>query len=461
MKKNKTKRNISRKIFLLIVFFLCLPVLAAAEENDASDAGINAVTQTFDENSPAFNKFMNYFSGDLRILTYGIIQKPSNTTQNPGNNFIEIPHYMTYLELRPDLRFDSNHLELYVKPRAKLDYRIWEEGKRDGETEWTDDWYVTEWLARLKAWDRLFLSYGRENLQWGPSFLFSPSNPFFTDNGRDNPFMEIGGMDFARLVYVPHIYWSISLIANTHEGEYVQIGTEPFDETYAVKIDYTGRENYASVIASQRDSRMTYGFFGGWTLTDAVLLYSEGRFTKGSTALYAYEDKATSSVSIQQLHKDDSHIKPVLLAGGSYTFENSGTFTLEYMYNDPGYTKDEADAYYLLRRKAAGALESGGMDVLLGKAVLYETVNTGLKFLRKNYVMLQYYQGNIKNRIEMTLRWTQNIDDGSGQFLALGSYSLGNRWELFSTGVINAGSDETEYGSILDYQVMVGLKFSI
>lgn len=461
MKKNRTKKNASTIVFLLIVFFLWLPVSAAAAEIDAPDAGISAVTKTSDENPSKLNQFLGGFSGDLRILTYGIIQEPSNTTQNPNNNFIEIPHYITYLELRPDLRFDSNYLELSVKPRAKLDYRIWEEGEREGETKWTDDWYVNEWLARLKAWDRLYLSYGRENLQWGPSFLFSPSNPFFTDNGRDNPFMEIHGMDFARVVYVPHIFWSISLIANTREGEYVQIGTEPFDETYAVKVDYTGRENYASVIVSQRDSRVTGGFFGGLTLTDAILLYAEGRLSKGSTALYAYEDKATSSVSIQQLHKDDSNIRPILLAGGSYTFEGSGTLTLEYMYNDPGYSKEEAEDYYLLRRKAARAFQSGGMDVLLGKAVLYETVNTGLKFLRKNYAMLQYYQGNIKNRIDMTLRWTQNIDDGSGQFVALGSYSLGNRWELFSFGLIDAGSEDTEFGSILDYQLMIGLKFSL
>jgi hypothetical protein len=33
--------------------------------------------------------------------------------------------------------------------------------------------------ARLRLTECLFVSYGRENLQWGPSALFSPSNPFF------------------------------------------------------------------------------------------------------------------------------------------------------------------------------------------------------------------------------------------------------------------------------------------
>jgi hypothetical protein len=461
MKKNKAKKNIHAMILLLLIFFPGLPILASAEEKYASSVSMAGVTEPSDENASTFNNIKNHFSGDFRILTYGVIQEPANTTQNPDNNFIEIPHYMTYLEARPDLRFDSSFLDLSVKPRAKLNYSIWEEGKREGETEWKDDWYITEWLARVKAWDRLFLSYGRENLQWGPSYLFCPSNPFFTDNGRSNPYMEVAGMDFARLVYVPHLFWTISFIANTGEGENVIIGTEPYKKTYAVKMDYTGRQNYASVIVSQKDSRVTGGFFGGLTLTDAILLYGEGKITKGSMALYAKEDEATSTVTIDRIHKDDSNIKPVILAGGSYTFENSGALTLEYMYNDHGYTREEADSYYLLRKKAAAAFESGGPEVLLGKAVLYQTGDTGLKFLRKNYVMLQYYQGNIKNRFEITLRWTQNLDDRSAQYLVLGSCSLGNRWELFSSGLFNAGSDDTEFGSIIDYQVMVGLKFTL
>jgi len=36
--------------------------------------------------------------------------------------------------------------------------------------------------------------------------------------------------------------------------------------------------------------------------------------------------------------------------------------------------------------------------------VLVQAANTGLRFLRRNYAMLQYYQTNIKNVLDMTLR---------------------------------------------------------
>ncbi|MDP2158742.1 MAG: hypothetical protein Q8K68_13660, partial [Nitrospirota bacterium] len=119
-----------------------------------------------------------------------------------------------------------------------------------------------------------------------------------------------------------------------------------------------------------------------------------------------------------------------------------------------------ADTYYSLRRQAADAIGAGGVISGLGQKVLGQTINTGLRFLRKNYALLQYTQNNIKNNLDLTLRWTRNLDDGSGQLTALVTYSLGNHLELFSVGVLNGGGKDTEYGSIMDYQLMLGLKFT-
>jgi len=228
-----------------------------------------------------------------------------------------------------------------------------------------------------------------------------------------------------------------------------------------LKVDYTGRENYGSIIFSHReDSQDALGFFGGWTVSDAIVLYGEGVITQGSDALYPREDASPLGASMQQLHKNDSTMKPVVLFGGSYTFAGSGTLYLEYAYNSPGYTDSEADRYYSLRGNAANAIITGGIVSALGKQALGQTVNTGLRLLRKNYALLQYTQNNIKNKIDLTMRWTQNLDDGSGQFTAVLSYSLGNHLELFSIGTLNAGGKNTESGSLLNYQWMTGLKYT-
>jgi hypothetical protein len=448
MRRSCAKKILSVIIFLLIAGWGWWPQVAGAD--DAVDGKLSVI-QTFKEG----------FSADLRIMTYGIAQEPANSSQNPDNNFLQLPHYTANVELRPDLRLNLEPLELSAKPRAKLEFDIWQEGSRQGDTQWKSDVYVNEWLARLKARENLFVSYGRENLQWGPSFLFSPSNPFFQDNGRSNPFLEVPGMDFARVVWIPHSSWTTSFMVNTDEGRNTLMGPDPFEKTYALKIDYTGRENYASIILSQKDYKKTLGFFGGWTISDAVLLYGEGSLAQGSNALYPQKDTSPLGASMQKIHQDDSDIKPIILVGSSYTLEASGTFSLEYAYNAPGYNSDEAEIYYALRRSGATAFNMGGMAGALGQMTLGQTINPGLRFLRKNYAMLQYTQSNIKNKIEIFMRWTQNLDDGSCQASAYMTYSLGNHFELFSLGVVSGGDRNTEFGSLLNYQLMFGLKYTL
>jgi hypothetical protein len=424
-----------------------------------------------DQDSPGFigKRLAEAFSMDVRALTYGVTQGYADSTQNPSNDLLQIARFLTALELRPDVRLDLDPLRLSAKPRTRVYYRAWQEGCRKGDSEWDSDWFVNEWLARWKAHQDLFLSYGRENLQWGPSFLFSPSNPYFRDNGRRNPYLEVPGMDFARAVWIPHGSWTISLIANTDEGLNKANGPgrflssfppAPFEKTYSAKIDYTGRENYGSVILSRRSSEDTLGLFGGWTLSDAVLVYCEGSVARGSQAFYPVKDASRFGASMQKPYQHTSRINPVLLAGGSHTFETKGTLTIEYAHYGPGLSDTEADTYYALRRKAARAFASGGPISSLGQRVLGQMTSPGLRLLRKNYVLLQYTQNSIRDVIDCTVRWTQNLDDGSGQFTSVLVYFLGKHLELFSVGTVMTGSGSTEFGSMLDYQWMLGLKYT-
>jgi hypothetical protein len=405
--------------------------------------------------------WVEHFKYDLRILAYGLYQVPAASTQNPGNQFLELPRYKNDLEVRPDLRLDFEPLELSAKPRARFEYQAWQEGDRSGESDWNDNWFINEWLARVKLNEKLFLSYGRENLQWGPSFLFSPSNPFFSDNGKRNPKQEVPGMDFGRLIWIPEQAWTISIIANTDEGQNETINEDPFKKTYALKIDYSGRECYSSFIFSHReDSRNALGFFGGWIVSDALLLYGEGAMTRGSSALYPKEDANPFGFTMQQSPEDDSDWSPIFLAGGSYTFKNNGTLAIEYAYNSPGYGDKDAERYYQLQRRAAESLSCAGPLSGLSRRTLAQTADSGLRLLRKNYLLLQYNQNDIKNVFDLTLRWTQNLDDGSYQFILIGTYALGDHMDLFAIGNVNGGHKDSEFRSFLDRQWMLGLEYT-
>ncbi|MFZ0450382.1 MAG: hypothetical protein WAL98_14190 [Desulfatiglandaceae bacterium] len=445
--------TLSKKLNVLIIFVLLAgmvwrPAPALSAEGDSPG-------------SSEIRKPAEAFRFDLRVLSYGIIQQPSDSSQNPGNNFLQIPRYTGNLEFRPDLALKTDSLDLMAKPRLRLEYREWEEGSREGRGDWESDLYVNEWLARWKANENLFVSYGRENLQWGPSFLFSPSNPFFPDNGRRNPYEEVPGMDFGRVIWIPDSAWTVSFIANTDEGRNDINLPGPFERAYALKMDYQGREGYGSVILTHREnSENSLGFYGGVTLSDAVLVYAEGAMIRHDYALYPRRDGSPFGASMERIHADDSTVQPAILLGSSYTFAEGGTFTGEYAYYGPGYSGAEADRYYVLRRKAAEALAYGGPISGLGRLTLWQTVNTGLRHLRRNYALLQYNRNNIEDCIDLTFRWTQNLDDWSGQLTALGSYILGNHIQLFAVGTVNGGRGDTEFGGLLDYQCMMGLQYT-
>ena len=419
----------------------------------------------------ATGRLTDYLTVDLRLIAFGVCQQPVESTQNPSNNFLKIPLYVGDVEARPDLRLSAGPLELGAKPRMRLDDSVWEEGSLTGRSHGDSDFYLNEYIARLKVREGLFVSYGRENLQWGPSFLFSPSNPFFQDNGRRNPYLEVPGMDFGRVVWVASAALTFSFIANTTEGLNRTTGPgaflssvppPPFEPTYTVKADYTGRDKYASLILSHRkDGEGLAGFYGGWTVADAILLYGEGSVSQGSRGLYPEGDRFSPfGATMAPLHTHDPALYPALLAGGAYTLESKGTFSVEYAYYGPGYGPSDAETYYGLRRKAAEAFDAPGMISGLAQETLGETAITDLRFLRRNYALIQYSQPSIRNRIDLTFRWTQNLDDGSGQFTALAAYELGKHVELFSVATAAAGGKNTEFGSILGYEIMAGLQYT-
>jgi len=333
------------------------------------------------------------FDYNIRLLTYGLLQEPADSLRNPGNTVFQISQNIAVTELRPDFSFAYNKMDISVKPRLRYQWERLEiagssESKKAGEL------FVNEWLARFMASDRVFLSCGRENLQWGPGWLSSPSNPFFYYNGRLNPLLEVPGKDFARIVYLPDMMWTVSLIANFAKGRSeIQPGKD-FEKTYALKTDYTGEAAFGGVIFSHSEGgESNAGAFGGWTVSNATLLYGD------------------LNVSTED--------KTALLSGISYTLESGPTFALEYSYRE-----NNPDS------------------------------------LSHHTVMLQYYQNEICNRIDLLLRGTSNINDDSIQFVANVDYIAGDHSQLFLNTIVNSGSDTGEFGRFFDYQVMAGFEYS-
>ena len=223
-------------LFSLSLFFFARSAFSEADIGQTVflDQGQDESASVSDEYLPSiFQELKDGFAYSFRALGYVNTANPSDSPINPGNIW-QIPDYTLNLNLRPDFYLDFRTLNVIFKPRLNLQWRHWGEGPRSGDSKLEDDWFVNEWLVRMRLYEGLFASYGRENLQWGPSWLVSPSNPFFRDNGQSNPTSEVPGLDFGRLVWMPDSSWTGSFIANTGEGTQNFIGE--FKNTYAREI---------------------------------------------------------------------------------------------------------------------------------------------------------------------------------------------------------------------------------
>jgi len=349
------------------------------------------------------------FSYRLQGLGYGFLRDPVvDSALNPGNA-LDISRYQATSELRLDMRVVAERLTLGIKPRFELIWQEWDAGPRDGASQTDDELFVNEWLVRYRFGDRLFASYVRENLQWGPSFLLSPSNPFIEVNGKNNPWLEMPGLDYAKLSWLASPTWSTQFIANTGEGRWEPL--EPFRKVYAGKLDYVDFGRYGSVILSRREggpSRL--GAYAGVTISDAALAHLEGNV----------DDAGNAQV----------------LVGGSYTFADGSTAAVEYYHNGAG-----------CRRSALRACFPP-----------YGDASPGQNLYRRNYAFLQYFNNEFLTRsLELVLRGTFGLDDSSGLLSAILNYELGDHAELFTVAEWYAGSSDDEFGSILKYSIMGGV----
>lgn len=396
-------------------------------------------------------------SGRLRVVGFGMVTEPADTNRNPSNRIMNLPRYTAALQLRPDLRLDLDRLTLSLQPRAEVYWEAWTQGSREGMAQWRNETFIHQWLARWRCTDALYVSYGRENLQWGPSYLTSLSNPFFEDNGKSNPVAEVTAMDFARAVWVPSLTWTVSLIANTARGR-MDVVADKFRPTYALKTDYTGSADYGSLILACREDALDQvsGFYGR-TVSDALLVYAEGILQRDASG--RYPQHAAGPLGYEMAVKDRSDATWIgsFLTGASYTLESGPTLTLEYLYYGPGYDNAEAQDFFDLQARAAGEIRAGSALMPPAYQALGAAADPGLRFLRRNYLMVQYVQTDIADVINVTLRGTQNLDDGSRRMTFIGEWFMGDHLKLFAIGSLDSGSDRSEFGDVIAYEARLGV----
>jgi hypothetical protein len=397
------------------------------------------------------------FSYNVRALVFADAQYPAHSTQNPDNAFLQLYRYSGEFDLRPDFFWEQTSLSALFKPRFTASYLWWEDGMPKGRTDSSSRAFVNEWRVQAKPSEKLFLSFGKEKLLWGPSFLASPSNILFKDTERTNPKSEVEGKYLAKAIVVPNNTLTVNVITETGKDEN-DMG-ETLKPLRLIKADILGGNYQISMIGyARQDDRFRLGSYGQWTASDALLLYYDGIVTKGTDALYPVADPANPlGGTFARKYDDSDRLFTTVTAGGAYTFLSGSTLSMEFLYNDQGYNDAEAAEYYRLRQNANDGFFSAPLSGP-SAMTLAESLNTGLQFLRRYYLMGQYQIREIKSVLDLYFRYVYSLEEHAGQASTIVEWQVTDRIQFFNINTAAVGGGNTEFNSLLSKSFIAGIE---
>jgi hypothetical protein len=433
---------------------------AAGQENQGEANGLSRIAR--------------YLSFDAQIVPLWTCQLPERWRLNPGNDVLGIESQSFEVSFRPNVHLALWQLDCGIKPRWSPIAKYWQYGDKAGETDFSfDSLFVNEANVTWNFLPSANVSYRRKALLWGPAFLASPSNIFYSENGKTMPAREIAGKDFMAASWTPADWVSINGYANLGEGAYSNVhDTGTFQRAYAVSTEFsTERISVCPVISYREGDRMYMGAHGKVTASEALIVYGDGVVSRGSNGRYVAEDSRNPlGYSFQEPYSNSSLWFSQILAGFSYTFLNGICASAEYYYNSPGYSDRQNERYRNLIDTAASAKAYSGSNyqlerlALLGKSSLGQAHQTGLSFLRRNYVMVYANHNNLFEIIDATAGYIQNMDDASYYLFCSLSIDLTNSIQLISNSLmfcsnLSGNHGLGEFNNPLRYCQLAGFRF--
>ncbi len=364
---------------------------------------------------------------------------------NPDNDIANLPQSVANAEGRFDINLTTERFKVYLRPILVFQGLDAPPSQSEG-----NQLYLSQASLGFNLTQSLSFSAGRELLTWGPSQFRSPSNPFYFNSGRNNPNLELSGIDIARVIWTPN--QSLSLWAGWVSGSGHEVDQpDPWEDTWVAKLDWRGFDWSAGLaVAKPQDRDWFVGIDLQRTQSDAWLLYAEA---STGTLPNGLSSPLVPDVLLRIV--EESPRREAALVGTALTLENGQTLNLEYLYYGHGYSAAESSAYF---SRAAAVAEAPRVvrDPLLGAAL-----GLAPPLLGQNYLYLVWQNNLLADGSYWRLMAARNLDDSSNELSAYGEYPLNNRVVLYALGVVNTGGPRREMESVLSNALSFGLRVAV
>jgi hypothetical protein len=383
---------------------------------------------------------------DADVETWGYYSHKSlvsDSILNPDNTLANISRRRLTADVRINATIKGDSFDVLVRPHL-----VKEVGYADDTRKVTGDAYLSQGFARFKLPRDVTVTLGRELLTWGPGNFRSPSNPYYFDAGRTQPLREVDGLDLARIHYLAggvgvtaaHIFrdQSRNIVRDPQTNE-INMDDK---RSELLKFDYRGTNYLLSAVASRAENEGTFGgAFAQATLSDALLMYGE----LGSIPPAHVMNNGTGTAR-------DVPRRSTWLGGASYTLQSGKVFSIEYLRDNRGFTREQQRLYFSQVQQ--------GLSLSSATAIAAASDATAERppLLGKKYVSLVFQSDLQETSPYWRAMWVRNIQDQSSQAIIYLETRVSDRFSVFGLLRRNFGAADTEFGAVVRSEAVLGFK---
>jgi hypothetical protein len=393
---------------------------------------------------------------DGQALASTTLASPADSWMNRGNQVLAVPQATWATEVRLTARVQAGpRWQLVLRPSVAVSAQaVAVQGRpirwpRHADLEWPEAYLY--WGPT----DALSITCGRQNFQWGPAELLSPSNRLFREVGafRDASY-AVRGRDLLRVNLSRGRQWSLVGLADVHDT-----GAPPwragvaFRPAALAKLEYVGfgGDAYLGLTGGARrgDARWI-GAYGTAPIMAGVSAYGDAALQWQGRAWYPLATDRGGIAFAAPAGAGLGEPRLLGLVGLRYTAVAAVDARIEYLRQSAGYTRTQLSAAPLAVAQAPTP------------ANVARWLAPGLELLGRHLAMVSVLTRELgpKERLTLHGRYLRSFTDRSGVVVANAALDLGSAWVAYGSLAAAHGDELAEFTRLTRVGGVAGLIWS-
>ncbi len=385
------------------------------------------------------------FRGSLSWLNGIKAEETAPSDLNKENQLKIVRDRQALSELRPNLKLSTSEIQFVARPRIQYETcRVTSQGK-SGSPETEVQSVMREAFLQWTLSEQVTFSYGLQSYQWGGSESLSPSNRLFHETAvQRTAFFEATGKNIARVNFSLGKSFSTVVLADVEENKDEtswQYG-DTWHATGLIKPEFNwnnGADYFGLVFGGRAEGKPWVGeyFSYGLPFIDGITLFADAAHEKGSRAWRPISGSDGRTLDFSKTLADDKKVQTIAAGGAKYDFVGGSILRVEYILNQPGYSKNE------LEKAKAGLLSPAPLDRQAFQENLSRFLAPGLELMGQRfwYASLHIPDFLTVTDLTYTMRLLSSATDMSKSFYTNFDYKIGDAGTL-SLALTNTTGDQ-------------------